>query len=408
MPLGYCVIGDGLVLERLAPAWSDLLARSAANEPTLGPAWITTWWRVFGPLGRRRLRVLAFFERGRLVGMAPLASRVHWYRPGIPLRRIEMLASGEPEEDEICSDYLGLIAERDREEDVARVFAKALASGALGAWDELVMPAMDGSGPMPRALSAALTRAGFATSIDEGVPSPYVALPRTWEAYLASLPSTHRYVVKRSLRDFEAWTGGSATFEVATTPAELAEGRRTLLALHAERWSARGRAGVFASPRFTAFHDAVMPSLLAAGALELATLRARGEAIASLYNIVWNGKVYFYQGGRRMDVPKGVRPGIVAHAYAIRRAIERGLREYDFLPGSSRYKDQLATASRPIVALRAVRSPIRDRARQLVERGIERVKALRDGRGGSANGVAPKEREASATGSGSAKERSTT
>ena len=44
-----------------------------------------------------------------------------------------------------------------------------------------------------------------------------------------------------------------------------------------------------------------------------------GAPIAALYNFIWEGKVSFYQSGRKVDVPKNIRPGIVIHAYAILR-----------------------------------------------------------------------------------------
>ena len=91
---------------------------------------------------------------------------------------------------------------------------------------------------------------------------------------------------------------------------------------------------------------------------------------------------YFYQSGRRVDVPKAVRPGIALHALAIRASIESGLREYDFLAGASRYKRELALATRPLVTLRAVGTGRCARGRwrrcaSLAERAIARVRAVR-------------------------------
>jgi CelD/BcsL family acetyltransferase involved in cellulose biosynthesis len=53
---------------------------------------------------------------------------------------------------------------------------------------------------------------------------------------------------------------------------------------------------------------------------------------------------------------------------AIRRAIEAGRREFDFLGGNDLYKKQLALASRPLVELRLARPVVAERARLLVER----------------------------------------
>jgi CelD/BcsL family acetyltransferase involved in cellulose biosynthesis len=201
---------------------------------------------------------------------------------------------------------------------------------------------------------------------------------------------SRRYVVTRSLRELDAWSTSGWVLRRARTRQELQEGTRVLRALHAERWSAEGRSGVFASQRFARFHDAVMPRLLAGedgASLELVWLVAQGRPLAASYSIVYRGKLYFYQSGRRVDVPKSVRPGIALHALSIRASIEAGLREYDFLAGASRYKRDLALASRPIVTLRAVAGTARARGveavRVLTERAIARVRAVRRGDGTS-------------------------
>jgi CelD/BcsL family acetyltransferase involved in cellulose biosynthesis len=178
-------------------------------------------------------------------------------------------------------------------------------------------------------------------------------LPPTWDDYLRALGGRRRHLVRRSIRDLEAWAGESLTLRCAETEAELERGRHVLESLHAERWTATGGRSLFDSERFRAFHRRVIPDLFRRGELELLWLEARGEPLAALYNVVHAGKVYFYQGGRRMDLPRGLRAGIALHAHAIRRAIEKGRSEYDFLAGRSRYKLDLATDARPLCTLSA-------------------------------------------------------
>lgn len=375
MPLGTSVLTSTSELEALRSAWEALLARSASNEPMLSPLWLLPWWRVFGSLGGRRPAVLACHEGDRLVGLAPLLSRTHRYPPGIPFRRLELLGTGEPEEDEICSEYVGVLAERGMEGQVAAELTLALTRGTLGPWDELVLVSMDGESIMPGLLSEALARAGAEAVVESVGSAPYIALPRSFPQYLGALSSSSRYLVNRSLRDVERWADGDVTLRVASTPAELEEGRRLLLQLHGERW--RG-GGAFGSPRFRAFHDQVMPALHRRGALSLAWLVVRGAPIAAAYGIVWRSKLYFYQAGRSLDVPRGVRPGIALHASMVRRAIQDGITEYDFLEGHSRYKRQLATSARSLVRLRAARpeSRLRERARTLCDRGLSEGRML--------------------------------
>jgi CelD/BcsL family acetyltransferase involved in cellulose biosynthesis len=377
MALTCKVISDPAELEALAPAWRELLGRSSSDEAMLGPTWLLTWWAVFGPLQGRRLRAALFYDGPRLVGLAPFLCRRHWYAPGIPFRRLEPLGAGEREAEAVCSDYLNVIAERGAEQAVAAALAAALAGGALGGWDELVVPLMDGDGVMPSLLRDELGRAGFRAEVVVTGAAPYIRLPQTWEEYLKGLAKKERYAIVRALRDFDQWAGGDQRLVRAASPAELEKGKQVLKALHQERWRAAGQAGRFGSARFNTFHDAVLPRLLAEGALELTWLAARGEPVAVLYNLVWNGKVYFYQSGRKIDLPKNIRPGIVLLAHTIRHAIERGRREFDFLNEVSLYKKQFAPGLRPVVQLRAARWSLREQARRLASWGKGWARALR-------------------------------
>src|SRR4051794_7112641 len=91
------VVTDLVEAERLRPIWLDLLQRSASNELTLTPDWLLTWWRVYGHRRGRRLCLVLFFDAGRLIGLAPLLRRRHWYAPGIPFWRLELVGADECE-----------------------------------------------------------------------------------------------------------------------------------------------------------------------------------------------------------------------------------------------------------------------------------------------------------------------
>ncbi len=371
------LVTDDVRLEALEGEWTKLLERSVTDEVTLSPTWLLAWWRVFGPLDGRVLRVAAFFDGPRLVGLAPLLLRRHRYRSAIPFRRLELLGSGEPEADEIGSDYLSIVAERGAEQAVAAAFADALAQGTFGAWDELSLDALNGHGAFPVLLGQALRAQGWQVRSEVLNASFHVPLPSTWEAYLEALPSTRRYMVRRSLRDFESWAKEDARLVHATTREDLEKGKEILIKLHGDRWAHAGKPGVFSSRRFREFHDAVMPKLFEAGALDLVSLVVRGEPLSIAYNLLWRGKVQFYQSGRAVEVPKGIRPGIVIHAYAIRDAIAAGFKEYDFLPGTSRYKMTLGLSARPILRMRAVRPSAVETARRATELVIDQLRSIR-------------------------------
>ena len=368
------VLRQAVDVRQLAPAWRALVSESDNDEPSVGPEWMGAWWEVFGGRGQK-LHCLRVRAGDELIGLAPFHSRTHWYRPGLPFRRLEMLGSGEPEADSICSDYPNLIARRGREAEVVRAFIDALEQGKMGPWDELVIPLMDGTNPIPDLLVRAAHGRGWHGECQETTRSYFITLPETWEGYLRRLDKKARYLINRTNRDFEQWADGQARFHRATDEASLEEGKRVLRSLHLERWE-DANGGTFRSARFLAFHDRAMRALLAQGMLELIWLTVRGEPIAAMYDIRWGGKVSFYQCGRRMDLPKQIRPGGVLLYRAIEQAIESGMREFDFLGGEAIYKDQLATGSRPLVRVRIARQGWLEHGRRIVSRVEDRLRQI--------------------------------
>ena len=184
---------------------------------------------------------------------------------------------------------------------------------------------------------------------------PYLPLPATWEAYLQSLSANGRRNVQRSPARLTPGPAAPRGWKVATQATGLEKGKRILIELHHARWAGHKQAGVFRSPPYLRFHDAIMQRLLDRGALELHWLCARDEPVAALYGMNWGGKVYAYQTGRRADLPHNLRPGAVLLALTIRRAIAMGRREFDLLADEAPYKLQLAPRSRPLLMVRATR-----------------------------------------------------
>jgi len=401
MSLRSEVIDNPAGLARLTAAWRGLLARASSPSPSKTPTWLLAWWRQFGGLDGRRLCTIAVHDAatGELVGLVPLCLRTVMVRRVVPIRRLELLATGERLADEICSDYTGAIVAAGCEAEVAKAVGDLLVSGRLGGFDYLVMQRMSGEDPFVAQLAGALDQLGLQTTLCEDGGCPYVPLPASFDAYRQQLDRDSRYVVTRSLRELEKWAGASGfTRVVARTPAELDEGRAILHALHGERWSGNGYEGVFASERFTRFHDEVMAALLDGpdGKLELQWLVVDGRPVVGLYNIVYRGRVYFYQSGRKLDVPKAVKLGLAAHALALRAAIDDGHTEYDFLAGESQYKRQLALARHPLVTLTAAAPSVRARtavaAATAIDQGLRRARLELAGQRDRLAAVAPARR----------------
>jgi CelD/BcsL family acetyltransferase involved in cellulose biosynthesis len=312
-----------------------------------------------------------------LIGLAPLLRRRYWYGNALPFRRLELLASGEKDQHGIYSNHLSILAERGFEEEVAQRLAHGISHGAFGCWDEVVLPMMAGDTVMPALLARAFRAAGLIAEMKETARAPYIELPPTWDAYLQGLGPNSRRNIQRSQKAFDAWCGGTTRLESATTPADLAKGKQVLVNLHHQRWESDDQPGVFRSPFYLRFHDAIMQRLAEQGELELHWLCARDEPVAVFYGMAWQGKIYAYQMGRRMDLPGHLRPGAVLLAMVIRSAIESGRREFDLLADESFYKHQFTSTVRPLVHVRATRTSLREWARRGVRSCVRSLRCLR-------------------------------
>jgi CelD/BcsL family acetyltransferase involved in cellulose biosynthesis len=107
--------------------------------------------------------------------------------------------------------------------------------------------------------------------------------------------------------------------------------------LHQRRRRSLAEAGRFASPRFTAFHRAVAGPLLAAGRLRLHWLERAGRPIAAEYHLAGGAVIYAYQAGVDPDALEH-EPGSLITLAVLRRAMDEGYREFDFLRGDEPYK----------------------------------------------------------------------
>src|SRR5438552_19033649 len=98
---------------------------------------------------------------------------------------------------------------------------------------------------MPELLRTAFQASHIDVSMRVPGVAPYVPLPSGWEAYLAALPASRRYLVRRTLRDLENWAGGTLRLQRATDRSSLEYGQRVLIGLHGKRWAARRPGGAF-------------------------------------------------------------------------------------------------------------------------------------------------------------------
>lgn len=302
--------------------WSELLQSSRSDGVFLTWEWLHTWWRH---LARgRRLAILAVRRGAELVAIAPFASAGTSL---LGVSRLAFLGTGR-----VGSDYLDVIVRKGAERDAIAALASHL-SRAGAALDMRQVRITSSAGSQ---LARELRRSGSRVRVTRTHRCPVIDLRgRSWEGYLASLGSEHRYGFQRKLRKLEA--KHELRFECVRSETRRRELLPILFELHRLRWRERGGSDGLDGPGIRGFHEDVTRLALERGWLRLFVLWLGGAPAAALYGFRYGRVFSFYQSGLDPRFLK-LSVGVVAMGLAIKAAIEEGACEFDLLHGEEPYK----------------------------------------------------------------------
>jgi CelD/BcsL family acetyltransferase involved in cellulose biosynthesis len=306
--------------------WNRLVERCRTPVPFATWQFQTIWHRSFTD---GTLHLLAAQDgAGEWVGLLPLYEAP---APGGPVLR---LVGGLE-----VADYLDVIAVAGREDEVWKALLPALAELPGRTVELRPVPAASPTVALLRDLAPA---AGLACRVEDEDVCPVIALPGTWDAYLAALSSKDRHELRRKLRRAEA---GRPRIAQARTPAEVAALMDGFLALH--RQSKVGKAR-FMDERMEGFFREIGAALAGAGVLATWMLWLGEQPAAAVVCLEYAGSVGLYNSGFDPGA-RAMSPGVVLIARTIEDAIARGFARYDFLRGDEPYKYGFGAVAAPVV-----------------------------------------------------------
>ncbi len=320
------VVTEAREFESLKGIWDSLSQKCRDdNSVYLTHEWLSTCWQHLGQ--GKKLNILLIEKGRRVIGIIPLVKTE--YRIG--LIKLDAL---EPISQTSCN-YVGLVLPEYREEAVSGLLTyleKELAKNRV----ILLLPLV----PEDSRFLGVLRRHAAAWSrnlvIQERVMTlaPYIPLPPTWDEYFSSLSSKRRQLLRRALRELEqAHTVRFQRFNVNS----LERGLSKFFDLHQRRWQSKGITSQFSNPRTKGFYRDISRKFLKRSWLHFSCLTVDDEVVSAIYGTIHNRKFYSMFNARDTryydyDV------GHLHYMFLIEDAIERRLKEFDFLRGDEPYK----------------------------------------------------------------------
>ena len=315
--------------------WKDLLSKSAADCIFLSWEWMDTWVAVYGEAGSLCVLV-AETSDGQVVGIAPMMLESLQKLSCIDIRHLIMLG----QKADTSSEYLDWIIDDCYVERVANAFCSHLLVEMKTQWDVMSIANLRTDS---RALPIIKNKFGSLFEIVRRVSSPYVILEvESWDEYLNLRRAKFRQRWKRFHREH------NVILRHVGRDISLSEGLEKLKALNAARWASDRQS--FLTERYSNFHEHVARRLLARNSLLLVLMEVDGTTVAGRYDFLYGGKAWSFQGGWLPEW-SNLSIGKLMIAEILRWCIENGIGEYDFLGGSSTYKDDWSSNCREMICV---------------------------------------------------------
>jgi len=340
--------------------------------------WLTTWWRHYGGetpqcsanRGHRKLRVLLVVEGDEqepdtLLGILPcysersLAHGHTWH----------LLGDGE-----VCSEHLDLLVAEAHREQVASLLAGWFL-GCTADWDTLAFSAVADDRQALTTLVDLLESRGCTIDSQPGPNLWSIALPESWEEFLATQSKSHRKQLRRL--ENRVLESPRVNWQLVRTRDEFNRCWEIFRELHQRRRISLGEPGCFASERWTNFHHEIARRLLESGNLRLSWLELDGRPVAAEYHFAEVGNsdqslTSAYQGGLDPD-RCNEEPGRLSLIRTIQHAIAEGHTHFDLLRGDEPYKPHWRATSKPTRDLQVISPRMLARWRHRSFRGLHQM-----------------------------------
>lgn len=309
--------------DELQADWDALLQTSTTNVPFLRFGFLKSWWQNLGggEWEQGKLHIILGYDVERLLGIAPFFLTSHEGK-----KLLTLLGSVE------ISDYLDLItAPADYPAFLDAVLHFTQQADSL-TWDILCFSNIPQNSPLLSLFPQIALPASYSRTLTKELPAPMLALPDTWEGYLASLDKKQRHEIRRKLRRLEQ-EAPAAQFYFAEDVSAFHSLAPQFLDLMRHDEAKR----VFLTPAMQQQMIDLMQWAFTEHILRLCFLDINGSHAAAYLCFDDGETIYIYNSGFDPDL-QYFSPGWVLLSELIQWSIENSRARLDFMRGNEAYK----------------------------------------------------------------------
>ncbi len=313
-------------LDRLWSVWRDPGSMLRWTCPFVLPSWLQVWTDTLGRKAEALL--LAVTDRERVVGLAPLM---------VQDGKASFL--GDPE---VCDTFDCVVAEA-YEPAFFEILLDHLAPTDILSLD---LGPVRSDSVLIKHLPPVARSMGMEPLVERVGESFEVALPATWEGFLAQLSGKQRHEVRRKMRRLEE--AGHAELRCIRSAEEVDGAMEVFFDLFKRN---RSDKAAFMRAPMQDFFGALARGLAKDGMLRLFFLDLDRETVASTFCFDHQGMRYLYNNGYD-DGYGALSVSLVSKIMSLRDAVSVGLGSFDFLKGAEVYKERLGGREVPLYQCR--------------------------------------------------------
>jgi CelD/BcsL family acetyltransferase involved in cellulose biosynthesis len=216
-------------------------------------------------------------------------------------------------------------------------------------WDEFDAHNM----PVPLGFAEFLVdhadREGFELHMDQEETTAVLLLSGDWETYVEHLDKKERHELRRKRRRLGR-DHPDASFRTSTAETLEAD-LNAFVEMHKQ---AEGHKGRFMGAEIVEFFRRIAHCFMPLGWMYLDQVEVAGKPVAATFSFQFDKTFYLYNSAYEPTVAR-LSPGYILVSRLIEDAIERGIKQFDFLRGPERYKYQFGANPLPLNNVRVIR-----------------------------------------------------